>query len=215
MRHGEVAYFDREGRPVTPETVGLTEDGERQAQAAAEALRGIEFDRVITSGLVRTLETARIVAPDAELETWPDLAEMRGGRLEDIPDEELEREFTHVLRGMAPRDQRFLGGGESYGEFLDRVIPAVERLLAEQWNTVLAVLHGGVIRAILSYALTGERVFLGHVEMAAASISVVDVEGDDWIVRTVGYAPLDPLHEARETVMERYLEQYLPYRRRA
>ena len=167
---------------------------------------------MITSGLRRTTETAAIVAPGAKAEAWQDLEEIRGGRLEDIADEQLEHAFTKVIRGVAPPEERFLGG-ESNREFADRVIPAVERLLEEPWNTALAVLHGGVIRAILSYALLRERVFLGHIEMLPASISIVDVEGDDWIVRTVGYAPYDPLHEERSTVMERYLEQYLPYRK--
>jgi hypothetical protein len=40
---------------------------------------------------------------------------------------------------------------------------------------VLAVLHGGVNRAILSHALTGERMFLGGFEQAPACINVLDV----------------------------------------
>jgi broad specificity phosphatase PhoE len=64
MRHARVAYFE-EGRPVQPDTVLLTEEGREQARAAAAVLEGIRFDRVITSGLPRTLETARIVAPDS------------------------------------------------------------------------------------------------------------------------------------------------------
>ena len=212
MRHGEVAYFAEDGRPLEAQSPGLTDEGREQAEAARQALGGVRFDRVLASGLARTMETAAIVAPDAEVEVWPELQEIRGGRLEDIPDEQLERQFTHVYRGIAPAEARFLGG-ESNREFVDRVIPAVERLLADDWETVLAVLHGGVIRAILSYALMGERVFLGHFEMLPASISIVDVEDEHWIVRTVGYAPHDPLHGQRTTVMERYLQQYLPYRR--
>lgn len=212
MRHGEVAYFAPDGRPLEAESPGLTDEGRQQAAATRDALAEVEFDRVITSGLERTVETARIIAPEAELERWEDLQEVRGGPLAAIDDEQLEHAFTKVVRGIAPPDDRFLGG-ESNAEFTSRVIPAIERLLADEWDTVLAVLHGGVIRAILSYALIGERVFLGHFEMLPASISIVDVEGDHWIVRTVGYAPYDPLHEDRTTVMERYLQQYLPYRR--
>ena len=54
----------------------------------------------------------------------------------------------------------------------------------DDWDTALAVLHGAVNRAILSYALTGERMFLGHFEQAAGCINVLDV-GDHWIVRAV------------------------------
>ncbi len=81
-------------------------------------------------------------------------------------------------------------------------------LLADEWDTALAVLHGGVNRAILSFALTGERLFLGPFEQAPACINVLDV-GDDWIVRAVNIAPYDLVHQAhRETTMERYWAEY-------
>ena len=119
------------------------------------------------------------MVPGAELEQWPDLRELRGDRLSSIPAEQLEAEFVHAFRGVVPNDKRFLGG-ETIGELFDRVIPALERLLADpEWDTALAVLHGGVNRAIISYALTGERMFLGHFEQAPGCVNVIDV-ADDW-----------------------------------
>ena len=88
MRHAQVAYFE-DGRPLRPDLVPLTETGREQARAAAELLAGIEFDRVITSGLPRTVETARIVAPTHEPESWPELREIDSGRLGDIPEDDL------------------------------------------------------------------------------------------------------------------------------
>jgi broad specificity phosphatase PhoE len=213
LRHADVAYFDERGRPFEPRTVALSADGEEQARAARDALAGITFDRVVTSGLARTLQTACVVAPRHEPESWPELRELEGGRLADIPDDELERTFTGAFDGVVPLDARFLGG-ETIGSLLDRVIPAVDRLLAEQdWDTLLAVLHGAVNRAVLSYALTGERVFLGNLEQAPACINVVDV-GPGFVVRALNYTPYDPLHAGgRSTTMERLLQQYLPYRK--
>jgi broad specificity phosphatase PhoE len=210
MRHGEVSYFETDGRPVDPLAVPLNEEGVAQAAAVAEALRGIELDRVVTSGLPRTLETAAIVAPGVEAESWPELRELQGGRLSEIPPDLLEHEFVNAFRGVIPNDARFLRG-ESIGEFFDRVLPALDRLLADDtWHTALAVLHGAVNRAILSYALTGERMFLGPFEQAPACINVLDLGGDGhWIVRAVNVAPYDVLHLAhRQTTMERYWEQY-------
>ena len=112
----------------------------------------------------------------------------------------------HAFRGVIPNDARFLRG-ESIGELFDRVIPAVDRLVADPgWNTALAVCHGGVNRAVLSYALTGERMFLGHFEQAPACVNVLDLgDGGEWIVRAVNVAPYDLLHLAhRQTTMERY-----------
>jgi probable phosphoglycerate mutase len=210
MRHAEVSYFGTDGQPVDPETVPLNEEGVAQARATARVFAEIELDRVVTSGLPRTLETAAIVAPGVTAESWPELREIRGGRLSDIPTDALEHEFVHAFRGVIPNETRFLRG-ESIGELFDRVLPALERLVADDgWVTVLAVLHGGVNRAILSRALTGERMFLGHFEQAPACVNVLDLgEGGEWIVRAVNVAAYDVLHLAhRQTTMERYWEQY-------
>jgi len=210
MRHAEVSYFAADGQPVDPRDVPLNDEGVSQAHAVADALRDVELDRVVTSGLPRTLETAAIVAPRSDPESWPELRELQGGRLSEIPPELLEQEFVHAFRGVIPNDSRFLRG-ESIGELFDRVLPALERLVAdEDWDTALAVLHGGVNRAILSFTLTGERMFLGHFEQAPACLNVLDLgEGGEWIVRAVNVAPYDLLHLShRSTTMERYWEQY-------
>ena len=213
MRHGEVAYFEPDGRPVRPESVSLTPEGEKQAQAARDALATVRFDRSVTSGLPRTLETARIVAPTVEPEAWPDLRELEAGRLEELPEGEVEQAFTRVFRAVVPGETRFLGG-ETISSLFDRVLPALERLLAdESWDVLLAVLHGGVNRAILSYALTGERTFLGNFEQAPACVNILDTGPDHWVVRAVGLTPYDLAHlSGRETTMEQLYREYRPYR---
>ncbi len=213
MRHGAVSYFAADGRPSDPEKVSLTDQGRAQAEAARTLLEPVTFDRVLTSGLPRTVETAEIVAQSHEgvIEEWPELRELRGERLSSIPEEELEAEFVHAFRGVVPNDKRFLAG-ETIGALFDRVLPSLERLLGDRdWDIALAVLHGGVNRAILSYALTGKRMFLGHFEQAPGCVNVVDV-GDEWpenaIVRAVNVAPLDLLHSTtRLTTMEGYWEE--------
>ena len=195
MRHGEVSYYEN-GRPVHPDGVSLTAPGREQAQAAADALAGIEFDRVITSSLPRTVETARIVAPGVEAEPWAELRELTSGRLADFSAEELEGMFLNAFKDVVPEQARFLGG-ETIGSLYDRVIAALERLLADDgWDIVLAVLHGGVNRAILSYALTGGRTFLGNLEQAPGCINVLDVgaarDADIQDVRALPARPSEP-----------------------
>ena len=208
MRHADVAYFDADGKPMLPQDVPLTPAGIEQARAAADALASVRFDRVVTSGLPRAVETARLVAPGLEPESLPELREIEGGRLSDIPPGALEEAFLGAFRGTVPEDRPFLGG-ETIGELLDRVLPALEGLVAdESWDVLLAVLHGAVNRAILSYALTGQRSFLGGFEQAPSCINVLDV-GEDWIVRAVNVAPYDLAHTGgRETTMERLYSQY-------
>jgi probable phosphoglycerate mutase len=217
MRHGSVAYFDGAGRPVLPESVPLTEAGRGQADCAGHAFAavGVRFDRVIVSGLPRTVETAQrvlaVTGQALEPEVWPDLHEIRGGRLSDIPPDQLRRAFTGVFEGLVGEQQRFLGG-ESIGELMDRVHPAIARLRADPaWDTALLVLHGGVNCAILSLALTGQRLFLGGLAQEAGCINALDVgdESADWVVRFVNHVPPSPLQpQARRTVMELLFDQY-------
>jgi len=217
MRHGSVTYFDAAGRPVLPEQVPLNDTGRAQADAAGQAFAaaGIRFDRVIVSGLPRTLETAtRVLAVTGQEiapQTWPELHEIRGGRLSTIPEAELKRAFTGVFEGLVAPEQRFLGG-ESVGEMMDRVHPALARLRGDpDWDTVLLVLHGGVNCAILSLALTGQRLFLGGLAQEAGCINALDVGPDplDWVVRFVNHVPPAPLQpDARSTTMEQLFNQY-------
>jgi probable phosphoglycerate mutase len=206
MRHGQVAYFV-DGKPLRPEEVVLTEEGRRESRITAEALAGVKLDRVVTSGLSRTVDTARIVAPDVEPQSWPELRELEAGRLADL--EDVEDAFLHVWGGVVPEERRFLGG-ETIGSLLDRVLPALERLVADpDWDAVLVVIHGGVIRALLSFALTGERSFLGNFELAPASLSLLDVGPDDWVVRAVNVTPYDLAHtRTRLRTMEELWAQY-------
>jgi probable phosphoglycerate mutase len=179
MRHAEVSYFSHDGTPVNPAEVPLNDEGIEQAHAVAHALEGIDVDRVITSGLPRTLETAAIVAPSVSAESWPELREIQGGRISEIPADALQTEFVHAFRGVIPTETRFLRG-ESIGELFDRVLPAVERLVADDgWNTALAVLHGGVNRAILSFTHVTD--VPRTLQQAPACVNVLDREGGEWI----------------------------------
>ena len=217
MRHGSVTYFDAAGNPVLPESVPLNATGREQATAAGRvfAESSIRFDRVIVSGLPRTVETASLVLAETkqqlDLQQIPELVEIRGGKLAAIPDAELREAFIGAFEGVAPEEKRFLAG-ESIGELMDRVHPAIDALRADaDWDTLLLVLHGGVNRAILSYALAGQRLFLGNLAQTAGCINALDV-GDahhDWVVRFMNYSPPSALQaESRGTTMEALFHQY-------
>ena len=213
MRHAQVRYFEG----LDAEQVVLTEEGRRQAHTAAAALAPITFDRVVTSGLARTMETAAIVAPGIEAEVRYELREIESGELRGVAPEAVHELMATAFRGVVPLDTRFLGG-ESIDALFERVHPEVDALLADPaWDVLLLVLHGGVNRAILGHALTGARVFLGGFEQSPACINVIDVAADgSSIVRAVNHTAYDPAHvEApRTTTMEHLWEEYTAARER-
>jgi len=207
LRHAEVSYLGAQGQPIRPEKAALTEKGEAQARALGQLLAGVDFDRVISSGLPRTLETIRLILEgrrDAPpVESWPEFAELRPGKLRDLAPGGLERGLLGAFRGAVPESTPFLGG-ETVGELFNRVLPALQRLRDEAgWDCALLVLHGAVNRALLSWALTGARTFLGHIEQSPGCINILDVD-EAWVVRTVNFRPDDPLFlDGRETTMEK------------
>lgn len=221
MRHGAVEYFDAQGRAYPPDAVPLTPAGIAQARAmgAALAAHQVRVDRVIISGLLRTQMTAHEVlaglGSSATVEEEPALQEIRPGRLADIPPAQLRDAFIGVFEGPVPRKVQFLNG-ETIGALLDRVLPALRGVLASTgWDTTLMVLHGGVNRALLSWFLTGEEVFLGGLAQDPGCLNIIDVgpTAATSVVRVVNFCALDPLQTAtRLSTMEHLLHQYLQLR---
>ena len=216
MRHGSVDYFRADGVIVPPDGVALNALGRAQADGAGALFAAalVRFDRVVTSGLPRTVETAtRVLAAShqtLQVEVEPALHEIRGGRLADIPRDGIEQAFIGAFDGGADAEARRFLGGESVGELLDRALPAFARIVArEDWTSLLMVLHGGVNRALLAQAMTGERGFFGALEQLPACINIVDVAADHMIVRAVNLAPTQWLHQHEsQTTMEKLLAQY-------
>lgn len=222
MRHGDVTYFDDTGRAIDPVSVPLNERGREEASAAGRAFaaEGVRFDRVIASGLPRTVETARRVldasGQSVEIEIWPEWEEIRGGHLKNLSTDDIERAFLSVFDGLVPEETQFLGG-ETIGQLLDRALPAMTRLRDDtRWDTVLLVLHGGVNRALLSHAITaGGRAFFGHLSQATGCINALDVgeKPGDFVIHAINHSPPSPLHTGvRNTTMELLYAQFLKFK---
>jgi probable phosphoglycerate mutase len=216
LRHGDVSYFDEQGRPHRPDTVPLNADGRRQAEAVARELAPVPFDRVLSSDLPRSIETANLVTAGRGLtvETCPELREIRPGRLADLAGTDIEQAFLGAFgHGLGP-DSRFLGG-ETFGSLAERVTACFRRLLGEAgWRSLLVVAHGGVNRVILAHALGVGLPAIAALEQDPCCINIVDVDAAGrFLVRLINHTPYNGAkHGLDLTTMERL---YLDYRRRA
>jgi probable phosphoglycerate mutase len=207
LRHGDVNYFDGAGRPQPPHSVPLNVDGIVQAEAAAAALLPVPLDRAVHSGLPRTMETAAIILRGRGVAVEVCAGAHKGDGLEGG----FEAYFTGAFRGSLTRDSRFLGG-ESFGEFADRVLPAFQALLSRNdWRHLLIVAHGGVNRVILCHALGTGLEGLARLEQEAGCINVIDVHEDGvLLVRQVNFTPYSPVKDNLwATTLEKiYLEHW-------
>ena len=210
MRHGDVSYVDEAGAPVKPEDVPLTPRGREQAAAARDALADVEFDLVVASDLPRTRETAEIVAPGTRGRA---LAGARGVARRPARRDPARRARGRVRRrapGAATRRSASSAASRS-ARRSTASIPRSSGCSRATGTPRSRVLHGGVNRIVISYALSGDRTYFGTFEQAPACINVLDLGDDGWIVRTVNYVPYDPLHPARTTTMEHLWEQLKPF----
>ncbi|HJU48298.1 MAG TPA: histidine phosphatase family protein, partial [Gaiellaceae bacterium] len=131
----------------------------------------------------RALETAAAIAAPRGLavEAIDDLRELDFGELEGRTYEEIAATQPELYaRWMETPTQVRFPGGESFEGLRARVIGAVEDLRERHAaGTVLAVTHGGPVRAVVADALEmrAERIF----RLAVDTASVTEVEWLDGV----------------------------------
>jgi probable phosphoglycerate mutase len=220
MRHGDVAYFDANGQRVADSRlVVLTAQGRAEALAMRGMLEAVPFDKAISSGLPRTIETGSLVlgGRTLPLEAWPELEEIRGGGPEQRaalqPAQYAYAMFASIAPGAA------YAGGEKFGDFYDRVVGAWTKILdLTDWTTLLIAAHGGVNRAILAHVTGAGLGAFGSFEQDTGCVNVFDIDTDPsgrilrQIVRAVNVTPQDPAKTSRNlTTMETLALKAFPH----
>jgi len=188
VRHAETEASTR-GRCYGSLDVGLSALGRRQQTILASVLAGETVAAVVTSPRVRAFETASAIAEPHGLDTRvePALRELDFGELEGRTYDEIAAAFPELYaRWMTQPTSVQFPGGECYAELEARSLSAVRSIHAAfDGHTVVAVTHGGVIRAVLGDVLgiPHDRIF--RIAIDPASRSVVEwVEGEP-VVRVV------------------------------
>jgi broad specificity phosphatase PhoE len=132
----------------------LTETGRQQSAAVGRALREFQIHAVYSSPLRRAVETATGIARHHGLpvETVPDLRECSVGQWEGQSwDSIRERDPDGYDSFFADPVTRPHPGGESYGDLLRRVGPAMRHILEiNAGRNVVVVSHNMVNRAYLA-----------------------------------------------------------------
>ena len=154
-RHGETDWNAR-GHIQGVSDIELNEKGRAQARDLALHIleSGEKISVCYTSPLRRARETAEIVCQALSLEPiqLEALREVSFGLWEGCSWEEVEAQwracyesYQHDRRSIRPPE------GESYGDLLDRVLPALEALEGAGDGTALVVCHSAVIKAVLGH----------------------------------------------------------------
>lgn len=150
VRHGETASTPLHRYSGAGTDEPLSPEG---ARALSEREVDASVDRVITSGMIRAFQTARILYPNAGVAVCPGLREMDFGAFEGKTAADMEGDARYRAWVDAWCEPR-CPGGEGKEAFARRVVSAFRAACEEEAASgrerAVFVVHAGTIRAILS-----------------------------------------------------------------
>lgn len=167
--------------------VNLTEKGVQDAKRAGEYLKGIPFDRIYSSDLIRAVQTAQYAIPGCEPIQMSELREIGLGELEMryIPDCEaqLGESFAENRRNYDYTSY----GGENRDMMEARVRRFLEMLENDPCENVVAFAHAGTLQTALDVVMD-MRMNRYHVSCLNGSVAVFEHFNGRWLLRTWGAA---------------------------
>lgn len=182
VRHGETEWNAtlRYQGPNVP----LNDRGRQQAHRIGERLSRFEVSALYASDMNRAWETAQIIGQllGREPQELLDLREIDVGQWEGSTPEELYRRFPEHMREYERDPARTVRlGGESYAQLQARVLRAL-RMIEERHGsgTIVAVSHGGAIRALLCHVIGLDLQYFGRMWLDNGSITELRFKNGDW-----------------------------------
>lgn len=170
----------------------LTEEGIRQAVARSQTFRDIDFADAFASDLFRAEKTAQIILADRELavQTTQLLRERSFGSFDGVKIESFLTELRELLEyreslGEEERYQYKLAPDiDSDQEIAERMLVFLRQTaVAYPGKNVLAVAHGGIMRAILIKLGYGTSSQLEPGCVTNLGFVVIDSDGVDFFIR--------------------------------
>lgn len=162
-----------------------------EAEAVAATLAGAGLAAVVSSPLVRALQTAAPIAGQSGLpvEVDPGLDELDLGAWTGAPfgtlDDDLRWRAFNVFRGSAP-----VPDGESMLAVQARAVASLLRLRAVHPNAAVALVsHADVIKAVLVHFLAMPLDLMRRIEVGPGSRSVLVLCDEDAVVQAINLPP--------------------------
>jgi probable phosphoglycerate mutase len=178
IRHAE-SVWNRAGLVQgQADAPGLTDVGRAEARRLAVHLRRVEAGVVLTSDLLRAIETAEILAEglSAPLVVDRRLRERALGAAEGRPASTISPRSLGVHDGAVIDADCQPAGGESIRDLYQRVAALLDDLSGRpSADRLVVVTHGGVIRVAMAYAAALSVTNMPWPSLANASVRGVDL----------------------------------------
>lgn len=178
-RHGQTEW-NKEYRFQGRTNVNLTEEGKKQAHSLSARLLGWKPEVVYTSPLDRALYTAAEIARPHNLEPViiPELEEINFGTWEGMSIPSLKDEESEIYSKW--RNDPFFNmpeGAETWEDISRRLTRAAEIMLEGNYTRIVAVSHGGVMRALYAVMLGLNPHKTWNIEVSNCSVSGIEIAG--------------------------------------
>ncbi|HYC58623.1 MAG TPA: histidine phosphatase family protein [Thermoanaerobaculia bacterium] len=178
VRHG-ATQLTAEDRFSGSAGVELSDEGRWQAERLGERLTRERVKAIYSSPLSRTMNTARIIGSECNLEPAPmdGLREISHGRWEGLTRREVEERFGGEYAAWAEDPFTFAPeGGETGVAVLARALPVIRTIVTRhQGERVLVVSHKATIRILISSLLGFDaRGYRDRLDQAPACLNVLD-----------------------------------------
>jgi probable phosphoglycerate mutase len=180
LRHGQTPMSVQKryaGRTDVP----LTEVGVQQAAAAAKRLASAGLGVIVTSPLLRTVQTAHAVAAvtGAAVVTDDGFRETDFGAWEGLTFAEVRERWPAEMTAWLADPEVAPPGGESFTDVSARVTAALDRVLAARaGQTVLVVSHVTPIKTLVAAALLAPPAALYRMHLDVAALCEIDWYAD-------------------------------------
>ena len=135
-------YYGALDLPLCPEGADAL-----QSAAAAGLYPPINGRRIVTSGLLRTEQTLRLLYGEQPHEQWAELREVSFGVFEGKSYDELNGRADYEAWVTGDWFRNVPPGGESFAQAESRILTGLARMRAQP-EELLAVVHGGTILTI-------------------------------------------------------------------
>ena len=180
LRHGQTPMSVQK-RYAGRSDVPLTDVGVQQAAASAKRLASAGLGVIVTSPLLRTVQTAQEVAAvtGAAVVTDDGFRETDFGAWEGLTFAEVRERWPAEVAAWLADPEVAPPGGESFTDVSARVTAALHRVLAARaGQTVLIVSHVTPIKTLVAAALLAPPPALYRMHLDVAALSEIDWYAD-------------------------------------
>jgi probable phosphoglycerate mutase len=156
IRHGKIHQEDDQRRYIGQIDLPLADEGIKQAQSLQKRFERSDVGAIYCSDLSRSINTAKIIVGSRRVPIVirKDLREVCMGEWEGCTFGDIARRFPDEFKARGSDMVSYrVPGGESFADCSQRMVAALEDIMASSSGNIVIIGHAGGIRLLLCHML--------------------------------------------------------------